>query len=310
MSPGTYTMRSSLSRWFLLISLVLIACIALVPAGRGRAKLWGNALFGGEDAISIREAVIQSVPYRYQARLRRQLGPDVAQASSDLPMPPPPAADAPWPLSKYAIISQTVWSAEFLNIHYSRLEEGGIAHEVHQHDEEEILIPIQGDVEIQGRLATQRLSPGNALYYASQDPHTIGALGPGPATYVAWRWKQSTGDPENKLEGKLLQLTDALRDGLERARGGESVKQSVLDGETRWLERLYAHLRSLPAGGSIAAHEDEHDAVLVLLHGTIETQGETLTAPAVAFNPAFTEHGVVNPGPDVAQYLAVDMKPR
>ncbi len=297
------------SRISLLLTLALLGgAIALVPSLRYRAGLWASAVGGGDGAPSLREAAVQTAPYRYQAGLRRQLGPDVPQIARQLTMPDPPDPSAEWPLSKYILISQTVWSAEHLNIHYSRLE--GLAHQIHEHDEEEMLVPISGEVEILGSQATERTGPGVALYYAAREPHSIRALGPGPATYVAWRWKGAGTDAAGKLQGRLLDLHTLRAEGKQAAEAGESVKTPLFEGETQYLKSLYAHLRTLPPGDGIEPHEDDHDAVLILFEGTIQTQGETLTAPAISFNPAFSEHGVHNPGPGIAQYLAVDMTPR
>lgn len=292
----------------LLTLIVLAAAVLLVPSLRYRANVWASAISGEDGAPSLREAVVQSVPYRYQAGLRRRLGPDVPQIARQLTMPDPPAPSAEWPLSKYILISQTVWSAEHLNIHYSRLE--GLAHQIHQHDEEEMLVPISGEVEILGKQAADRTGPGVALYYAARDPHSIRSLGPEPATYVAWRWKGAGAEAAGQLQGRLLDLKGLRAEGMRAAEAGESVKTPLFEGETQYLKSLYAHLRTLPPGDGIAAHEDDHDAILILFEGMIETQGQTLTAPAISFNPAFSEHGVLNPGPDIAQYLAVDMTPR
>lgn len=315
MWPGTCTKRSlpsrnrAVSAGFLLLVLTL-GVLSLTGSGRYRLGVWKAVALGGSSAPSWRTALVETAPYRYQPRLRRWLGPEAPQIAAQLEMPPHSAATATSPLSKTAYISQTVWSADLLNIHYSRLEAGELAHEIHRHEEEELLVPISGEVEILGLLESRRIGPGKALYYASNDPHTIRALGPGPSTYLVWRWRSAAGAAGEHLRGEMLNLEANLQDGLERAASGESVKHQLLDGETRWLGRLYLHLRSLPAGGVIAAHEDDHDAVLVLLEGTIETQCQTLTAPAVSFNPAFSEHGVKNPGPGVAQYIAADMTPR
>jgi hypothetical protein len=254
---------------------------------------------------------VETAPYRFQPRLRRMWGLEVAPVSSLLPMPGPPKPDAPWPLRKHILLSQTVWSVDFLNIHYSRLEEGGLAHEVHRHDDEEMLIPISGEVEIIGSQRAERVAPGTiALYYASQDPHTIKALGPGPSTYLAWRWKGAGGDPEGKQTGRLHDLRPLLAEGLEKAAAGQSVTVSLQDGRTRWLGRLQVHLTSLPAVGVEPARTAGHDSVLVLLRGAVEAQGERLSAPAVAFHPAFSERGVRNTVAEPAQYLTVDMSPR
>jgi mannose-6-phosphate isomerase-like protein (cupin superfamily) len=283
--------------------------VAVVPSLRYRAGVWVDAIQGGPGSPTLRGALVESAPYRYQNRMRRWIGPRPPQIFMPLIPPDPAEAERPGPLVGRKILTETVYSAEFLNIHYSRLEEGQLAHDVHQHDDEEILVPISGDVEILGDMPAERIGPGSMTYYSVQHPHTIRALGPGPSTYIMWRWSNSKEQPEPHLAPAIHDFRLQLQDALERAAAGESVKDEVFAGGTRWLTRLHAHLRTLPAGGRIQAHEDDHDAILVLFQGRLETQGRTLEGPAISFNPAFSEHGMYNPGPEPAQYLAVDLTP-
>ena len=311
MWPDTFTMGFLPSRSLGLGAVALVfGLLAFTGSGRYRLGVWADLVRGGSDAPSLRSAFVETAPYRFQPRVRRWFGPDTSQVAMALVMPDPAPPSAPWALAKTPILSGTVWSADFLNIHYSRLEAGGIAHDVHQHADEEMLVMISGQAEILGATPSPQVEPGWLTYYASESPHTISAIGTEPATYIVWRWNGADSNSGSPLESRVLDVRELLEDGRARAAAGESVKHPLFDGETRWLGRLYAHLRTLPAGEGIAAHEDDHDAILVLLEGSIETQGETLSAPAVSFNPAFAEHGMFNPGPSVAQYLAVDLTPR
>ncbi len=305
-------MRRSLRRALRLLLLgVALAAVAfaVLPQLRHRAGLWGDAVAGGEGSPTFRTALIETAPYRYQNRVRRWIGPQPPQVFMPLLPPDPSEAEGPGPLVGRKILTETVWSAEFLNIHYSRLEAGELAHDVHRHDDEEILVPISGDVEILGDMPAERLGPGSMTYYSAQHPHTIRALGPEAATYIMWRWSNSKARPEPHLEPGIFDFRRELEEAREKGAAGESVKGEVFAGGTRWLTYLHAHLRTLPAGGRIPAHEDDHDAILVLFNGKLETQGATLDGPAISFNPAFAEHGMYNPGPEPAQYLAVDMTP-
>ncbi|MBI1353603.1 MAG: hypothetical protein GC160_04600 [Acidobacteria bacterium] len=286
----------------------LTVIVLLTPSGRHRASVWLAAARGGEGAPSLREAVAQTAPWSLQDRVRRLLGPKAEPVHRALETPPPDPDGGP--LDKELITLQTTWCCDQLNIHYSLLKAGKTPHEIHQHDDEELLIPISGEVAIVRPTGESPAGPGRLIYHASLSPHTIRAEGSGDASYLVLRWRGSEGAAGAPLEAQVADFRPQLEAGLASAGGGVSHSASLLDGETRFLSRAYVHLRSLEPGGEIAEHEDDHDALMVVLRGVVETQGRRLEAPAASFNPAFARHGFRNPGPGVAQYLAIDLTPR
>ncbi len=113
-----------------------------------------------------------------------------------------------------------------MSCHVSVLSPGHHPHPPHIHREEELLIVLDGAVEIElaedprGTGGSRHsLTPGMFSYYPATQHHTIHNVGAGPATYLMFKWHAGTVGSEAPLPASIFQY--------ERRRGSA---QSEADG--------------------------------------------------------------------------------
>jgi quercetin dioxygenase-like cupin family protein len=76
-----------------------------------------------------------------------------------------------------------------LEMHVTTLNPGLASHPPHQHPNEELVIIDQGQVEVLSGGVWKRAGPGSIVFNASNSPHALKNVGPGPATYHVINWK-------------------------------------------------------------------------------------------------------------------------
>lgn len=207
--------------------------------------------------------------------------------------------------------------------HVSVLEPGQQPHPPHRHEEEELLVVLDGEAELvlettgSAGTRTSRGVRGTFAYYPAGFGHTIRNRSARAVTYTMFKW---TGDERFKWPGddgsngeRLgLQIVDTLRTpeaDTEGARDG-FTPTGVLKGGTRYLERLASHVTTLAPEAGYEAHVDSYDVAIVLLEGTFETLGERVSAPAVVFYAAGEPHGMRNPTTETARYVVFELGAR
>jgi quercetin dioxygenase-like cupin family protein len=92
---------------------------------------------------------------------------------------------------KRQVFNSPTKNLENLECHITTLNAGQIAHPPHQHQDEEMLIIKEGQVEalVNGQL--KRVGPGAIIFQASGIMHNIKNVGETPATYYVVRWTSS-----------------------------------------------------------------------------------------------------------------------
>lgn len=197
-----------------------------------------------------------------------------------------------------------------MSCHMSVLREGATPHLPHSHPEEELIIVVSGQVDIirVGGTASQtesaeRIGPGAFVYHAAYQSHTICSVGPGPATYLVFRWKGKQGtDKADVLQSSTFHI------GTRKATiGQKGFKQSrILKGPTQYLSKLRAHVSILEPGAGYPPHRDPYDVAIVVLRGTVETLNRQVGPHSVIFYFANELHGMKNPGKTEASYLVFE----
>ena len=144
--------------------------------------------------------------------------------------------------------------------------------------------------------------PGVVAYYPGGYPHTIRSVGEGPVQYLMVKWLGPRRRPKDPLQAQIVDLDELApptRDGVRHA--------VLFEGPTGRARRVRCHLTTLTPDAGYAPHVDSHDVTIVLLEGTVETLGQTITAPAVAFTAGGWAHGIRNVGDTSARYLVVEV---
>ena len=196
-----------------------------------------------------------------------------------------------------------------MSCHASVLVPGHSPHPPHAHQEEEILIPLHGEVELVIAKAPtdkspriERLMPGSFIYYPAGQHHTIRNPGTAPVGYLMFKWHAGgKGSPQQ------LGTTIVHHAGLEPPADAPAFwTRPLLDGPTALLGKLHSHLTVLAPGGTYESHVDAYDVAFVVLSGTIETIGATAGPSSVLYCAAGEPHGMRNPGAEPARYLVFE----
>lgn len=203
---------------------------------------------------------------------------------------------------------------EHLTCHVSVLSPGTIPHPPHRHIEEEILIVLDGAVELvivepDGERRIEPLAAGSLVYYPAWQRHTIRNPGKEDATYCMFKWRN--GRPRDEPGPARILPTTIARAGVANgapARAPEEGRSTrcVFEGPTGHLRWLHCHQTRLDQGAGYLPHVDPYDVALLLLAGSVETLDHRLEPHDIAFFAAGEPHGMRNVGDEPASYLVVE----
>lgn len=196
-----------------------------------------------------------------------------------------------------------------VSCHASVLSGGHSPHPPHAHGEEELLIPLRGDVELliangpsDPAPQVERLSPGSLVYYPAGQHHTIRNPGVSPVQYLMFKWDSP------RSEVAVPQGTRVFHYGelAPPAGAADFWTRTIFEGPTSCLGKLHAHLTVMQPGGGYEPHVDAYDVAIVLLSGTVETLGQTVEPLSVVYYGAGEPHGLWNTGAQPATYLVFE----
>jgi len=195
---------------------------------------------------------------------------------------------------------------EDMSCHASVLDPGRQPHPRHRHDEEEIILILDGEAELVFEDASTRAGRGTFAFYPAGFAHTIRNSSGAPVTYLMFKWSSDPGGQRKSLGYRLVSLAEAQVDGSQE---GFSTN-AVLDGETRYLRHLNAHITTLQPGAGYDPHADAYDVGIVVFEGSVETLGERVGPRSVIFYSAGELHGMRNVGETPAVYLVFEFHGR
>lgn len=212
----------------------------------------------------------------------------------------------------YQLFGGTTRIVDHMNCHVSVLSEGHCPHPPHAHDEEELLIVLDGHADLviadetcAAGTRVQRVGPGAFAYYPAFHHHTIRNPGPGPVTYMMLKWHVRAAKPgANPLRAAVFDY--------EKARAGDSggwITQAIMEGPTGWLGQLHCHVSWLEPAAGYAPHADAYDVAVLTLSGRVETLGREVPPQSVVYYAAGEKHGMRNVGDEPAHYLVFEFHP-
>ncbi len=213
------------------------------------------------------------------------------------------------PFKAHSIVNGPTANLSKLESHFSVLQGGKSSHAPHKHPAEEIIFPIEGDVEIyrgpweDTAESRERIGPGQFVFHASNHIHAMSAIGPDPSRYWVMQW---AGGPTGAAEDILPPTTLDYRKvpAIDKASGvGRAV---LIDSQTPNVGRLQMQSVALASGAAIKPAAQDYDTVLITLSDGIKIGGKDLAAHTVAFYPAGDEFGVENTGTDAARYVTFE----
>jgi quercetin dioxygenase-like cupin family protein len=196
-----------------------------------------------------------------------------------------------------------------MSCHISVLSAGHRPHPPHIHPEEELLLMLDGEVEIEladdpagtGSSRTQ-LKPGMFAYYPVTQHHTIHNTGSLPASYLMFKWRGGGVADEKPLATQIFSYESAVVPDEPKPMAQRLLFQQA----THTLNKLHAHLTTLQPGAGYEAHADPYDVAIVLLSGEVETVGKRVRPLGVIYYSAGELHGMKNVGTTPATYLVFE----
>jgi mannose-6-phosphate isomerase-like protein (cupin superfamily) len=210
--------------------------------------------------------------------------------------------------------------------HHSVLAPGHSPHAPHAHEEEELLMVLEGEAEIiiAGSPSDPvprvvPMSPGQLVYHRAWQHHTLRNVSGRPVTYLMFKWSDAgRRNRIHRLIGRWLPSSRRqLPTGTFDLRGesgtdneGGFAQVFAFEGPTHWLGRLQCHLTRLQPGAGYEAHADGYDVAVVLLAGSIEIGEVVLRNRGVAYFAAAEMHGMHNPGSQTATYIVFEFDRR
>ncbi|MDS3861608.1 cupin domain-containing protein [Thermosynechococcaceae cyanobacterium BACA0444] len=184
-----------------------------------------------------------------------------------------------------------------LSTYYSVLAPGHIPHEIHTHDDEEIIVLLAGELDILAPDHRVPIGPGSFFHHPPHDPHTIEAVGSEVACFLVFKWKSEL-KPQTSETAEFFLFNAQDLPPWDQQKGFQlqvlCENQPLTNGGT-----LKVGLIHLAPNQGYPPHSHDHDLMLVLLHGEMKALGHNTNAPAVIYYPARTLHALapVSPAP-------------
>jgi quercetin dioxygenase-like cupin family protein len=198
-----------------------------------------------------------------------------------------------------------------LSCHVSTLGQDCCPHPPHKHEEEEILLLLQGEVDLilpedQAARAekTRRLTAGQFAYYPRLFAHTLKTVSNQPANYLMFKWSHSgplntPSLPFGIFSSEPLTLSSGLID-----KGFHPIV--AFEEKTEYFKKLHCHITRLHAGSGYDPHDDPYDVAIIVLQGEVETLGECCKPFDLIYYAAGEPHGMKNPSEEEARYLVFE----
>ena len=184
-----------------------------------------------------------------------------------------------------------------LSCHASVLVSGHSPHPPHSHVEEELLLLLEGEVELVfSETERTALRAGEFVYYPERFAHTLETTSDEPAMYVMFKWR-----------GEEAKADSPLPFGRFETAGGDGSRTGMLfEGPTVHLRKLHSHVTVLEPGDGYEPHVDAYDVAIVVLEGEVQTIGGRAVPHDVIFYLAGEAHGMRNVGVGAARYVVFE----
>lgn len=216
----------------------------------------------------------------------------------------------------YPFFNGPTRSLDVLRSHSSVLKHDCCPHPPHRHLEEELLMVLDGEVEVNlpdlpDSEQYRRLKAGDLVYYPVSFAHTVKTVSKAPANYMMLKWVDRSAKDQCYPTMSFGQYNyKALQPARVVTQENGFSFQILFEGTTLYLQKLHCHYSTLCPGGGYKPHCDPYDVVLVILEGQVETLGELHTPHSAVYYAAGEPHGIMNRGDVDAKYLVFEFHGR
>ena len=225
-----------------------------------------------------------------------------------LQLPLAPKQDRPH--SYYPIFNRVTKGLDVFTCHVSVLTHGERPHPPHTHEEEEMLLVLDGKIDIVFRESAYhhrersiRMQKGQFVYYPCSFAHTLESVGTTPANYLMLKWRGAY-----KKTSSVLPFNhyDAVR-AYEKCHGKDGFSSRLIVQEkTNYLKKFHCHVSTLSPRAGYEPHSDWHNVVIIVMEGEVETLQKRVQPHGVIFYAAGEAHGMRNPGDVEAKYIVFE----
>ena len=172
------------------------------------------------------------------------------------------------------------------------------------------MVILSGEVDLMlpddctsGHIKRRRMKAGAFVYYPAGFAHTRETAGLLPANYMMLKWsgrRQVAATPLAFQDNSTITpfFSGKTCEGFSSA--------VIFEGPTVYLSKLHSHLSIISPGCGYDAHQDDHDVVLVMLAGSVETSGHRVKPHDIIYYAAGEPHGMNNPGTVPVRYLVLE----
>ena len=213
------------------------------------------------------------------------------------------------PFDQHRIMDGPTPVLSTLESHFSILQEGKSSHAPHTHRAEEIIFPIQGEVDIYRgpwediEEETVRIGPGQFVFHASNHIHGMSAVGPGPSGYWVMQWEGGpTGAEDHILPPSTFDYSTPPAIIEETGVGSEVLAES----QTPNAEKVLMQSMAIAPGASLKPAGDSHETVIITLTDGLTIAGEAVDARTVVYRPSDEDFSVENTGDEPAYYISFE----
>ncbi|NUM35958.1 MAG: cupin domain-containing protein [Candidatus Brocadiae bacterium] len=225
-----------------------------------------------------------------------------------LAIPLPPDRENGW--KPYPIFYGRTKELSNLSCHLSVLVQDCSPHPPHRHKHEEILILLDGEVDIilpdeetANKERIKRLKPGQFVYYPANFSHTLQTVSKNPAQYLMFKWHADFVKKNSTLSFGHFHLSHFVEDSALKNGFGIYL---IFEGSTAYLRKFQCHISHLMPKSGYAPHSDDYEVAILVLEGEVETLGERVGPYGVIFYRAGEQHGMNNPGDKLARYIVFE----
>lgn len=194
--------------------------------------------------------------------------------------------------------------------HAAMLRPGFSPHPPHAHQDEELLIVLDGEAdlliadkpEFDGAQAIA-VKAGDFAYYPAFQHHTIRNSSDRPVHYLMFRWNRAEAEtPSGRLKAVVVRDPPPA----EPKEGRGFAVRTIFEGRTQWLRKFHCHSSRLEPGAGYAPHADAYDVAILVQSGRVRTLGREAGPGELIYYPAGEVHGMRNAGDEPAHYLVFE----